>query len=110
MDKKNNIHEFKQRTDIKMIDDDIAKAAREYQDHVDDVIFQTIYRAADGMYTEITVNKDKVVKALANATPQPVIRKGNQLPYNYHCPKCKGDLTPADNYCPACGQRLKWRA
>ena len=109
MDKNDKKYEYKQQTSIKMINDDIAKAQREYQQNVDDAIFQTIYRAADGEYSEIVINKDKVVKALANAKPQQVIRKGDQLPYTYHCPSCKGDLIPTNNYCPTCGQRLKWR-
>lgn len=81
----------------------------------DRVIMRNIDHIAGKRYEHITIDRDKTLEALNNATAKPVVVEDYNGEYKVKkCPTCgkwlaivskrKGDI----NYCRNCGQKLDW--
>lgn len=88
-----------------------VKMAEEYDDLIAD---QTAMAARDSGVSELIVlNKTVIINALKKEIPQQVIL--NEI--ECLCPACRYDMMGLwdypdvrdPNYCPICGQKLKWR-
>lgn len=85
--------------------------AEKYDNFIADQI--AMAARADGISDLTVLNKHAIVQALSKAIPQQVSLEADQC----LCPVCKYDMMGLwdypeiqdPNYCPICGQKLKWR-
>lgn len=79
-------------------------------DEQEAVIMQTIAneidKAFNGRFTDITLDRKKLERALLNATP---IRTHFSLADDrQHCGACYEILKTEYSFCPTCGRKIKW--
>lgn len=92
----------------------ISNFAISMADKFDSAIAEQIAMVAraDGAVDAVVLNKHAILAALKRATPQKVVIKA----YECLCPKCSYNIAnqwdypgiPDPNYCPMCGQKLRW--
>lgn len=88
-----------------------VKMAEKYDNFI---VSQIAMEARASGVSDLTVlNKTAIINALTKATPQQVIMNEIEI----LCPTCRYDMmglwdypdVKDPNYCPICGQKLKWR-
>lgn len=98
---------------VTVIDDAVSKFQKQYDEEVGAAVVNTVQDMSRGtIYEEIALNKEKVLEALGRANPRKPIRypeKDNDFIREYFCPVCNVNVIMTNNYCPECGQKLKWR-
>ena len=72
-------------------------------EHQDKMLMQVIQIIGGRKYSDITVDKNKVLEAFRKATavkPQKYVVCGNE--------HCNAELVKGQNYCSVCGQKADW--
>lgn len=97
---------------VTVIDDAISKIQKQYDEEVSAAVVNTVQDISRGtIYEEIALNKEKVLEALGKTNPREPIRYpeiDNGSIREYFCPACRVNVIMTNNYCPWCGQKLKW--
>lgn len=78
----------------------------------DKIIMMKVTEIGGEKYTDITIDKNKVIDAFSKATPKEPHGDYHSVPH-YRCPTCNKSVktycdSPEMPYCGWCGQKLDW--
>ena len=81
-------------------------------EHQENIIMAKVTEIGGEKYTDITIDKNKVLDAFCKATPTEPHGDFHSVPH-YRCPKCGKSVktyldSPQMPYCGWCGQKLDW--
>jgi hypothetical protein len=93
-----------------LINEITVRMAEKYDNFIADQI--AMEARTEGISDLTVLNKPAIISALENAIPQHVVLEADKC----LCPACKYDMmglwdfpdVQDPNYCPICGQRLRW--
>ena len=95
-----------------MVDKIIDRMICSVVEHQENIIMAKVQEIGGEKYTDITIDKNKVLAAFRNATPKEPLGDLHSVPH-YRCPSCNISVktyfdSPQMPYCSWCGQKLRW--